>query len=678
MSLGDINVTELRFYKDVYYKLQNLEHFPEILPQARDLLLLMFSETRTTTHGNKLPDILSIREYSLESLADFVHGRDKATTQEWEHYLSRRATGSPRELFNAKNDAIHWLKQSAPVKLADGAWLGHINKITTPFALRRTAKVVWQILSEELGDGDIDKNHVHVFRELLEEGGIQLPSSDSPDFIQPSQGLDIQHVWRAGVAQLLISLFPHEFFPEILGFNLHFELLTLDTLKASRELAEVKLNPYYFMLHATIDNADSGHTAMALHAVESYLDYIKATEGDTAAHVAWKRVQLGFIFSEHLPTVPNGNTNLPPDHTTSHQAEIEMELGRIFRSKAITAHKIHCGSRVRIGRRKLVEWLDPSCYASDNWQKDFLHDLSGCRSWIRRGASQESRLVQEISWGGKMFGAFTQSETQTVKRWIDSLADNTRGRYFSFTGQDTAKTYISYENREISVDYPVFAPMDALRIPDEPKSQMMAIFGDSGPSLDMTDSLDLSRLLPLWFVHPCLLECCICIPAKTTTKIACAIIRILRAQYGFNTEGPGVDGMDEARRSPVGLVELGLELARRSGNPEPGSVQQTLQSWPSKFALDMLHLSMRPIKNVYLLLGMLFAMTELQNLIASSRLLSTTSKDLLRLIIARERAALRFCRAEFETNIEACREFDQGYRIGRHEISLCFTPIELF
>jgi hypothetical protein len=60
---------------------------------------------------------------------------------------------------------------------------------------------------------------------------------------------------------------------------MHFEGLTMDTLKAAKELEELKINAYYFFLHVTIDNADSGHTMMAMQAVVEYFEHLQTTEG---------------------------------------------------------------------------------------------------------------------------------------------------------------------------------------------------------------------------------------------------------------------------------------------------------------------------------------------------------------------------------------------------------------
>ena len=96
-------------------------------------------------------------------------------------------------MFKDIAHAIWWLKQSSPVKYVDGAWLGHVYRVSTPFSLRHITKNAWQVLSEELGDGDLAKNHAHVWRSLVDETGTALANSDSAGF-GTEHDLEIHHV----------------------------------------------------------------------------------------------------------------------------------------------------------------------------------------------------------------------------------------------------------------------------------------------------------------------------------------------------------------------------------------------------------------------------------------------------------------------------------------------------
>ncbi|MCJ1424504.1 hypothetical protein MMC29_002392 [Sticta canariensis] len=672
---------EMQLHKDLYYMLQNLEHHPEVLPQSRDLLISLFSETLTS--ACKEPDlgILRVKHYTPENLAAFLQREQDETMQKWEQYMARRWAGCPTEMFQDREEAKWWLRQIAPVKYVDGAWLGHINKITTPFALRRITKDAWQVLSEELGDGDLSKNHVHVYRELMKEIESELPEGDTPDFIHPRHKMDEPQVWKAAIVQLLISLFPHEFLPETLGFNLHYEGITLETLKAAKELEELKLNAYYFVLHISIDNADSGHTAIAMHTVTEYISHIEATHGNAAAQDAWKRVQAGYILSEHLPTTPDCPSMKTSAIHRFPSSESERDVIQVFRAKAPVAHKIHCSSRLKIGRRTLVDWLKPEDFVSQRWQRDFLHDLSNTRTWVRKGDGHRSKLVQEISWPGKMFGSFTQTEVEIVKKWIDSLANPDVQSYWTFVGRTKVPADRVCQYRDIRADYPVFSPIPSEDFPSLPSiSASLLPFPILGSTITTAAGPNLSKMLPLWFTHPCLLESFVCIPARTATDTGSSVTRLLRAQYGFDAEGPGVAGMDEARRPKAfGLVEIGLEMVTRSELSAPSSLRDVLQTWPSKFALLMLHLSMRPIENRGLLIGLACAFVGLQDAIASStHLLSSGSREALEQMVRRERESLEFCLEELRHHDkqryhEACR----GFCLGRTEIENSFDQIDL-
>jgi len=432
---------ELERHKQLYSKLHNLEQYPEILPECRELLLSLLSSTLTDALKEPESGILTVEKFSRDALNTFLKEKDVDCTNSWEEYLARRKAGGAREMFGEKAEAEWWLKQAAPVKYVDGAWLGHINKVNTPFVYRHITKNAWQVMSEELGDGDLAKNHVHVYRDLMNDINAGLPAADSEDFIHPRHGLNEARCWKAALAQLTISLFPHEFLPEVLGFNMAYESLPLHLLKTVKELRELRLNPYYFELHISIDNADSGHAAMAMAAVADYIDLVDQTEGAEAAQAAWKRVQAGYILAEGLPTTPESPSLKVEPEQPFPRDDTEAALVEIFAAKSFVAHKIHCNSRLKIGRRSLVDWLEPQAFKDTQWQKDFLHDLGNCKPWVIKGDSQKSRLIRELSWEGKMFGSFTEKEVEIVKQWIDSLGSQPQAPrpdpkvYYDFTKQ---------------------------------------------------------------------------------------------------------------------------------------------------------------------------------------------------------------------------------------------------
>jgi hypothetical protein len=646
-----------------------------VLPTAKKLLLSLLTETNAA--ATALPEhdsILSIRSFSRQNLAKFQLTRDHNIGEKWEQYNIRRKQGGPRELFSDREEAIWWLKQIAPVKYVDGAWLGHIGKVTTPFALRKTVKIVWQVLSEELGDGDLEKNHVHLYQKLLKTVAPTLPTPEALDFIHPRHGLNELAVWKSAIAQLLISLFPREFLPEILGFNLHFEAISLDTLKAASELKEVKIDPYYFILHISIDNADSGHTAIAMEVVCEYMEYIQRLEGDEAAQKVWERIQSGYLLSQGLP----GTAICPSQRTmvgsgTDGSNPAELEVMRIFKAKARVAHKIHCRSRVKIGSRNLDEWLDPVACESDMWQKSLLSALSHSKYWICRGDSSRSRFVQELGWNGRMFGCFTQAETEILKNWIDDLPKISSDLENHATGPDIVIS--DNQNEDILCEYPVLRSSFDFTSFDVPLPSPTPIFTfRSLPSLNITNSPIMEKFLPLWIAHPCLLQSFISVPFRTSNKLGSTIVKILRAQMGFHIEQEYVAGMDEVRRpDSFGLLGIGINILAQQGLETLSTLKQLLEIYPSDFAIYLLHISMRPLEHKGLLIGIATAFVKMHCIMKKSSLLSGSDQLILEKIVCRELEGLEECWNELLLDSSEYNKCCKGYIIAREEIGKCFV-----
>ncbi|KAK4976481.1 hypothetical protein LTR66_010868 [Elasticomyces elasticus] len=366
-------------------------------------------------------------------------------------------------------------------------------------------------------------------------------------------------------------------------------------MKTVKELQELKLDAYYFVLHISIDNAASGHAAMAMEAAVEYIEQMQKAQGDVAALQAWKRVQAGFILAEGLPTTPESPSLVRHVEPPFPRTDFEAAVVEVFIRKAAVAHKIHCNSVLKIGRRTLIEWLEPTAFKETKWQMEFLHDLGSCKPWVIKGNSGKSRLTRELAWEGKMFGSFTQTEVEVVKRWIDSLGnpDFDPHLYWSYTGRK-----------------------------------------------EITSKQRLGR----------------------------------KQDVRFETEGPGVAGMDEVRRTDaVGLVELGLEMVRNARLSEPKDLKEALEGRDEAFAITMLHLAMRPMQNGPLLFGLSRAFVELHEAVAGSDLLSPTNRTVLQQIARRERESLKICLEELKGDEKRFAESCNGYTLGKAEIARCFS-----
>jgi Iron-containing redox enzyme len=526
-----------------------------------------------------------------------------------------------------------------------------------------------------LGDGDLEKNHVHVYHKLLETIASGLPTAEVLDFGHPRHQLDETSVWKAAIAQLIVSLFPTQFLPEILGFNLHFEAISMETLKAGKELKEVGIDPYYFILHISIDNASSGHSAIAVEVVCEYMDYILRVEGEKAAQKAWEKLQAGYLLSLGLPgTTVCPSRKRPIDGSDTPPSPTEMEVIRIFKAKAQVVHGIHCNSRLKIGSRSVADWLDPVALESKKWQMALLDALSCSKYWICRGDSSKSRFIQELQWNGRMFGAFTQNEYDALRRWVDGLPSTSLALECLDAGENIDS------NDDILSGYPVFQPAYNSTFLETSFSSLSAttLFSfQSLPSLAIGSSPIVESFLPLWLTHPCLLQGFVSVPFRTKSKLACTIIKILRAQGGFDIEQECVAGMCEVRRSnSLGLAEIGMNMMAQNGFSRSAlpSLKHVLHAWPSKFAIHMLHLSMRPLEYKGLLIGMATAFAKMHTQMAKSGspLLSVRDQDNLQKVAFRELEGLEVCWKEIKPYEKLYAECCKGYLVARHEIEKCF------
>ncbi|CAI7662645.1 unnamed protein product [Penicillium pancosmium] len=644
------SMRELEFYKKLYFKLQNLEEHPEIIPIARQVFLALLSEALEDYSKAPNTNILSMKHFDKGELALFLQSHQDNVTDQYHHYISRRQSGGQRALFQDHQEAEDWLRKIAPLKLVDGAWLGHLNKITMPFSLRPIVKETWQVFTEELGNGNRDQHHVKIFEDLLREFEPDLPSPTTKSILHPRYKLGNLKYWRAAVAQLIVSLFPCEFFPEILGFNMHFESLQLDTMQAAKELPEVHLDAYYFLLHVSIDNGHSGHAAMAMEGVAHYIQHISETEGGVAAETAWRRIQAGYVFSEWQFRNDSQVTNIFARLNDSAPDKLEPKVLSIFSSKIQAAHRLHCGSRVKIGKRSLAEWLEPESFLAEEWQNEFLQSLSTCKPWVYPGNSQRSKLAQELRWGGKMYGAFTKSELEIFELWINSMGSDQPHFYYSFIDSNPHAQFHIPRTMNLNMS----------------ESKVLATRDEN---FETAASIPSGRC--------CLLESFVYSPGRTTDAIGCAVVRFLRAQSGFDEEDSNVTGIDEPRTAENGgIVEFGLEMIRRASLPTPQSLYNLLSHWPSEFAMNMLSLSSSPIRNFGVLLGMSMAFLELQEMVSESSdssLLSPKSGERLASLARRQYLCLQICLQDIPTGDERRVDFGRGYDMAKAEIKKCFS-----
>ncbi len=314
-------------------------------------------------------------------LAGWLARSHQQTATAYRQYLDERHAGASRRFFRNRSHALHFIKSVAPTKLVDGAWL---YGLLPRWRDARLAPLI-RIYLEELGDGVAEQHHVLLYRKLLGAHGVDRWNDLG----------DEHHV--QGAIQLSLAHHAAEFLPEVIGFNLGYEQLPLHLPITAYELNELGVDPYYFSLHVTIDNASTGHARKSLQCA---LDCLPRT-GKAADF--YRRMVTGFKLND----LGMGTTDAIASF------DLDRELTTVLAEKASIGAQLH-SDYCRIGGRSVAEWL-----STPGGVPGFLQALVSA-GWIRRGApvneSRFWRLLNDDS--APMFGVFDGYEKQLISDWI--------------------------------------------------------------------------------------------------------------------------------------------------------------------------------------------------------------------------------------------------------------------
>lgn len=358
--------------KQLYFALHQSQPQANTLAQSQQFLQQQLNKVKL------LPTDLPS---DIEALMDWVHANTLSVGKQYQDYLTGRQNADTPRYFPTKSHALHFLKGVAPTKLVDGAWLYGLVK---HWQDTRYGELIKTYL-EELGDGEADKNHVVLYQKLL-------AAHDCSHWQDLPQANFVQ-----GAIQLSLAHHATEFLPEIIGFNLGYEQLPLHLLICAYELAEWDIDPYYFTLHVTIDNADTGHAARAVKAVIDALPQL----GDK--DIFYQRVQNGY----QLNSLGASTTSIIADF------DLEQEVLRILSTKAVTGAQLH-SDYCRIDGKTVNDWL------ANPAQIPAFMDTLVDKGWIRRHEPPSNSRFWNLLAGekGAMFGVFDAYELQVISDWI--------------------------------------------------------------------------------------------------------------------------------------------------------------------------------------------------------------------------------------------------------------------
>ena len=316
-----------------------------------------------------------------EDLKIWITQHAEQVGQQYHEYLLDRKNGQPRRLFKNKSHALNFIKLVAPTKMVDGSWLhGFIHHADN----EKFSKLV-SIYLDELGNGDVHKNHVVLFRQLLTKYGFEELNQLSDEF------------FLQGAIQLALGCNAEAFTPEIIGFNLAYEQLPLHLMITAYELRELNIDPYYFTLHVTVDNALTGHSKMAIDAFRDSLPDL-ANQKDYI-----QRVTAGMALNQ------DGLSTM----SIIESYEIEEEIVEIFKQKSTLGQYMH-GDHCAIGGKTVNMWLE-----NPENIPEFIQALESNR-WINRNEDPKNSRFWRLIEGDKasMYGVFNAYEKQVIYDWI--------------------------------------------------------------------------------------------------------------------------------------------------------------------------------------------------------------------------------------------------------------------
>uniref|UniRef100_UPI0039F041CD iron-containing redox enzyme family protein n=1 Tax=Bordetella sputigena TaxID=1416810 RepID=UPI0039F041CD len=305
-----------------------------------------------------------------------------AVGERYRQYLARRKAGGPREMFATRSHALHFLAQVAPTKLVDGSWLYG--------SLRHQGDARFEPLIstylEELGMGDEAQNHVTLFLNLLRATGA--------DGWEPTD----DRLYEQGAIQLAVGLHGHTLTAEMAGFNLGYEQLPYHLHVTAYELDELGIDPYYFTVHVTVDNAGSGHARQAVDAVLRLMP-----EEPVQRAAFYERVKRGFLLNDAGVSSTAVAAGFDADQVVTEIFRAKSRYGR-------AAHADYC----RIAGRTVNAWL-----SEPDRIPEFLRALQQ-KDWIVRHQDPSRSKFWALLSGADacMFGVFNTLELQAIYDWI--------------------------------------------------------------------------------------------------------------------------------------------------------------------------------------------------------------------------------------------------------------------
>jgi len=304
--------------------------------------------------------------------------------------------------FRSAADVEERIRQFAPFNMVDGAWLRNIVR-AGPFD--ETRALLFSVLMDEAGDGEVSQNHSGIYRDLCHTIGFYPPDITSEEFAYSPQFLDA--AFQVPTFELAISQFSEDYYPELLGMTLQLELTVVEVKPTIALMKYYGFDAHYWEMHVGIDNPLTGHAAKAIQAIVLYLENIRANAGGAEAmELAWQRIWNGWMaFGTY------GTLAVDLRHHLRHRPSLKEQVVAMIESKAPFGSMNH--DMNMIDGTPINDWfLDP---------EGFMKALVKAGYFIA-GDPDKSPFFELTSFQtGRMYKVFTDEELKLWADWCRSL-----------------------------------------------------------------------------------------------------------------------------------------------------------------------------------------------------------------------------------------------------------------
>jgi hypothetical protein len=382
--------------RDFFYVMMNIESYTDFLPKARELVHRFLNAAEDL---QQTPQFKDDPESNIYEFFEYSPSAFEARLQQIYEKWSAQAMQPPERW--SRSALIARILQLAPFNQLDGAWLRYATN-TGPIS--DVNSLLFEIWTDETGNGDPSLNHANLYTSLLQSVGIYLPDIRSRDYAYNPAIFD--SAYSNPLFELVVSQFSDAYFPEILGMTLNLEWEVLSLWPGVKRLEANHINAQFYRMHIGIDNAVYGHGAKAKEAVQQYLDYIGKESGPDEVARQWKR-----IWTAYVAFATTGDVSDDLAVQRDYPPTVESRMVAMIEQKTYFAQRNHSNlPAFGVLPNRMNDWfLDPEA---------FLDELANSR-YITPGDPDGSYLLNNrTTYEGPMYKVFSPAELALWAEWV--------------------------------------------------------------------------------------------------------------------------------------------------------------------------------------------------------------------------------------------------------------------